>query len=710
MYKRRTLIGIGISLLSGLAALYLEMFFEMCDNYNYGYSNGILYENITKNVCLRFVILLFCFYAALIVLYLYREKMTHFVFEYRYIIALAVILVCIFFKLSGSSISEWKIWIGGDESLTRTFWGVPRMCRGDEFAVFTPYAFSQEFNHSGSYLYYSNTIRGMKTDVSVVYGQPSYNIITLFRPFLLGFLFLGSERGLSFFWITRVVALFMITFEFARTFTKDNRWLSFFCAVAVTFGPAMQWWFAINGLVEMLVFGQAAIMCFDRYLRTNDYKKRIVYSGILTYCGLGYIFTIYPAWQVSFGYIFLALAIIVIVNHRKNFNLQWKKDGVFLLSAIFIIGGVLLYFWGKSGDTILSYIQTEYPGKRVSQGGGALGRLFQEGTTLFLPLDYNNLYPLDYQNEMSLFFSFFPLGIILTLIVFLCDKKKDPTLIGLGLVQVCLIAYCCISLPENVSKITLLSFCTPLRVTVAVGYINVLQLVRSIAVLNKTVQRKYRILFSTIFASFIVMINHYLSGQYMRTVFDVILWLVLFCGCSLVLMNRSELGKKGFVVFASFIVLLSGITVNPIQKGCRVIFDNPLIQEIRKISDGDDGLWLVEGKYPLTEVPIFVGAPTINSTNMYPAFERWKLIDKDNKYREIYNRYAHIDIELTKDYTEFVMGNAADAFTIRLNDDDLDTLNVKYILSLKDHTLDQFNDKLTKISQIGAFHIYQVNE
>lgn len=45
---------------------------------------------------------------------------------------------------------------------------------------------------------------------TMVYGQPSYAVATLFRPFLWGYLLLGAERGLAFFWDARMLCMMLV--------------------------------------------------------------------------------------------------------------------------------------------------------------------------------------------------------------------------------------------------------------------------------------------------------------------------------------------------------------------------------------------------------------------------------------------------------------------------------------------------------------------
>lgn len=46
-----------------------------------------------------------------------------------------------------------------------------------------------------------------------------------------------------------------------------NKRLAVIYGLLVTWSPIVQWWFAVNGLVEMLILGQLAIVIVERYLK-----------------------------------------------------------------------------------------------------------------------------------------------------------------------------------------------------------------------------------------------------------------------------------------------------------------------------------------------------------------------------------------------------------------------------------------------------------
>lgn len=127
----------------------------------------------------------------------FKNKILDFIYKYRYIIVILLIIIGVLFKLHGSSLNFWNhspLWKGqgvfdtGVDSSDLLF-GQPRHIRSDEWAVTTPLIFSQSLN---GFKYFSDNLRGgTSTDAFSIYGLPVLSFATLFRPFYLGYLLLG---------------------------------------------------------------------------------------------------------------------------------------------------------------------------------------------------------------------------------------------------------------------------------------------------------------------------------------------------------------------------------------------------------------------------------------------------------------------------------------------------------------------------------------
>ncbi len=632
------------------------------------------------------------------------KKYGKFIFKWRYLIALSVLVICVLLNLNGSSIGTWANFLP-DSVDNDVILGTSRAIRSDEYGTNTPLLFSQFYNKTGLFPYFSDTVRAVSTDMFIVYGQPVLDIAVLFRPFHWGYLLLGLERGFSFFWCARFIVLFMVSFELFIILTNKNKKFSLAGTLLISLAPVVQWWFAINGLVEMLVFGELAVIIIHNYMRTESYKLRFLLSILLAICGGGYILVFYPSWQVSLGYVFLTLIICVFLRNKDDFKFSLKKDVPIILLFLFILGCGMVYVFSKSGDTISAVMNTDYPGSRLEVGGGLFNLLFNYPINLFLPLKNYDL--VSNVCEMSVFFDFFPLGLVIALIVLFKERKKDIFLIGLIICFTILLLYCSVSWPPFLSKLLLLSNSQPARAFLAVGFLNILILIRSMSLVDTKFNIFLSMLISLIISAFVIFKSCTLNNNYFeyRMLF-IIIPIILF-GIYFALRKNYSL----FLVICMLVAFFGGVLVNPVRQGTDVIYDNELTKEIYSISNNNDGNWLVDNMdYPITNLPIMVGAPTVNSTSVYPSLETWQKIDYDKKYEKVYNRYAHINVVLTQNNDEFQL-IGPDHFCLNLNVDSINKLSIKYILSNRD--INNFSNERIKFNEIYSIEnlkIFEVEE
>ena len=175
------------------------------------------------------------------------------------------------FQINGSSIGCIDE-VTGYNADSGILMGSSKSIRSDEWAVSTPMAIAQEAN---DYKYTNSNIRGgYDSDMFIVYGQPVKDISIIFRFSQWGYVLFGSSVGLSFFWCVRFLGLFLASFEFLMLITKKNKMLSFVGSVIIVFSPTIQWWYATNGLMEMLISAQVGLVLFDKYLKSESFKEK----------------------------------------------------------------------------------------------------------------------------------------------------------------------------------------------------------------------------------------------------------------------------------------------------------------------------------------------------------------------------------------------------------------------------------------------------
>ena len=659
--------------------------------------------------------------AVLLIGYVYlrnKSAADRFIFKYRYLIALVVLAICVLFELSGSSIGQWasSLPYGENDGLIL---GRSRGCRTDEYALFTGMSFAQYYDPQGSWPYFGEVMRATSTDMFMVYGQPVLDPSILLRPFQIGYLVFGLSRGLSFYWSARLIALFMASFEFGRMITGDKRALSLAYASLVALAPAVSWWFSINSLVEMLICISVIAVCFNRYVREESKKKRVLLIVTCAYVCLVFVFSIYPAWQVPLAYVLLAVIIALAVSNHGRLWRAVKADKLPLVLCVCAAVACVVAVALHSSDAILTEMNTDYPGDRIDAGGSYGLSLFRYPVALFLsfvaPSAAAGL-SIGLPEVLTAFMDFFPLGIVLAAVNYVHSKRIDPLSVALIVVVVFLGLYIAVGFPELIAKVTLMGKSIPTRAIVAFSFANLILLFREIPKFSLPERvkgagqgKKPAILAVCICVIVAVCLTalcwaneqSFMSAVKVAAVFAflLIVWLVV-----------AFEKQRPFIAVCVAAAVVSGAFVNPVQKGIDVVDQNPLITKMREISqENPDAKWVGAVGW-MSNMTLFAGVPAINSTNIYPNQELWQVLDPDGESKAEWNRYAHLPCSIVSESVghSFTL-TQLDSIAISLTLSDLDKLGVSYIVTNEKPVLhDEEMARLTTVYVCGSFAIYEL--
>lgn len=607
------------------------------------------------------------------------------IYKYRFVLSFLLLIMLVSFKISGSSMGCWKLFLGDGESGIRL--GEPRVWRSDEWGTLTPLCFRQQYNTLGAYNRYSQTLGSILTDNMLVYGQPSWDILTLFRPFYWGYLFFGSERGLSWFWCSRLIVLFLSWFELGMLITDGQKKLSVMLSVCVSFAPFLQWWFAINGLVEMLIYG-ACFVLGSNYLVSRAFNPRKIAVAVgMAVCAVGYVLTFYPTWMVpvAWGFVPLFLWVVIWKFDRKVLR---RVDVVPWLLIFVITAAGLTVLAVTSWDVIKAELNSVYPGNAPSSSGGTgLWWMMKYPISLVSRFSMNELIV-----ENSSIICFAPAGVILALWVIIKEKKKDPLLILLLGMNLFLAWYYCVGIPKWLAKILLLSFVNSNRGPQVLGFLRLTLFGRAVALKEKAPKRWLAALAAVISSAVPMRLalgfTKYEPGGLRYEYFDtaekiVVVWAIL--AVVFYLLYRARKSKYTMAVLGvCTVVLASSIWINPVAKGVPEITKSETMQQIRDLVKEDPkAIWLVvDMAYPATNIPAMAGADCLNTTQTYPQKTRWEMLDQEGECEDIYNRYCHIRASLgSKTMLELV---STDYVEVTLSPEDLKKLNIRYIVSTND--------------------------
>lgn len=623
-------------------------------------------------------------------------------YTYRVIVGLMIVVVGTFLEINGSSLGCWELFAPGGET-GQILMGTSRLIRSDEWTVSSSMLSSQ---YNAGFPYFNDLYRACPTDMFIVYGQPVRDLAVIFRPFHWGYLFLPLAKGLAFYWVGKAVALALVSFELGMVLTNGKRIPACFYAVLVICSPAVQWWYAVNAFPDMLIYGQLAVVIIVYYFKTENYWNKF-FLGVLLALNCGaYALVFYPAWQVPFAYAFAGLAVWVMVKTRKQIN--WKKDRWILAAVVTILVVGLSYVVLKSSETIKAVLNTAYPGERCETGGG--------GAWLFLRYIGNILFPFketaDYgivAPEWSAMFDLFPVGWILAAVVWLKERKRDSLLMVLAGIQILFLIFVVFGMSELAAKITLLSNSTSGRVFVAAGFVNILILIRALSLVNISMKWKMAASVSLVLSFGLVWLSReYMYGTYIGN--EEGLWLSLIL--SIIFFGILSTGKSRYLcaMLAMSVLVMSAGFVNPVRVGIYDVSVSLLGRAVRDINEKQEGIWMdATGGGMMGDFLGATGVRVINPTNTYPALERWKMLDPEGEYEDIYNRYAHIEAELQNTEETYFSLPVQDAVHIYLNTEDLLLLGVDYILMKKSEKPEETDKvKLISIYEDDQYCIYQV--
>lgn len=628
------------------------------------------------------------------------NKMYEFIYKKRYLIALIIFIYTLIMGYSGSSIGIYQNSIQTkDKNIYYTpILGQVRAIRGDEYAIVTPISISQSVGEN-PYSYYSDKLRGTDTDVLSILGAPVLDITLLGKPFNIGYILLGPERGLSFVWYGKLIALILVCFEFFMLITNKKKLISLFGMILVVFSAATQWWYMT--IIDVMLWGMLALILIDKFMCTQKSKIKILCSLGIMISAISYIFIFYPAWQIPFAYIYLVVFIWICCKNRKIYKINWK-DIVMVLLVILGVAGILVYYFIMSKDTLITIANTSYPGKRFEIGGGAAGIAFSYVYSFLFP--YINM-----KNpcELSGMISLFPIPIIVSTIYLIRNRKKSEYafVIPMLLVSIIFSIFTLFKTNELFAKYTLLYMVPASRLAVPLSLTQIILMIYIMAHCKKDdkILGKYSSIIVSIIASVFILsiaINTD-TENVMRELISYICGLIVLVSTYLLFTINKNKNKEKLIALLIPIALLTGIIVNPIQKGISVITEKPVAKKIQEIikEDSENNVWISE---TYQNYPVASGAKVLNSVHTYPNFEFFKTVLGKEEFekeenRLLYNKYVHINAIIDSKENK-LKSLGFDTILLKLTPEKLKELNVGYVLTIR--TLEKFDTQDIKFKQV----------
>lgn len=641
-----------------------------------------------------------------------------FFIKWRYVIALFVLFCSVSLNLNGSSIANWnsfgvretvsgttsetktvddyqgiqklKLWIPSLSRNDDTVIGSPRPIRSDEWLVQTPFYLSQV--KTGNH-FINKSYQDSGQNMMLAYNVSSWHISTIGKPFNWGFLFLGASRGLSWYWSFKIIALMLLSYEFAMILTSKRKLLSVVSSLWITFTPTVQWWF-MQHLGDVVFFSLLIMVSIYHYFNSEKKVFKIMMAINLIIALIGFPLIIYPAFQVPFAYVIMAFTAIQIFKALRNKKVK-LFDVIVIALTLFVSLMIDVLTIYQSWDAISATLHTVYPGKRISVGGEYTWKNLSDFLfNIFLPFKTPQV-----SNQVELSSSFNFLLYILLILPFVIkrkDIKKNIFGIILVIYSLMLMFYSIFGIPTILAKLTLFSYVPFSRSWQSMSVIAVFASVWFISFIWDRIER---IKLTKILPSLLLVTTLYLYrgltddiyknylGRFTTISFIVIMLVAFIC----ILYRKNRI----FYSIMLVIVTIGGLTVNPVTHGIGVIENKLLSHEVESIVEKNpNAVWMSDSTNLYHFVQMF-GAKGIDGVRFYPDKQLMTKIDKQNQYEEVWNRYAHLKYSLTNEKTSMTTP-VPDNVNINLNVNELKDLKIKYVLTTRDLNK-EFGSSFTEI-------------
>jgi hypothetical protein len=625
------------------------------------------------------------------------------IIKYRYFVAIIIFSFLVVGKFHGSSIAFWDYIVTEkiNSNENTLIVGEARGIRSDEWKIMIPMYLSQTMK---KFPLINPNIRSNGQNMLFSTCSPVKSICMIAKPSVWGFILLGKEYGLSWYWYSRLLLLILLSFEMCMLLTDKNIFISLLGALWISYSPYMQWW--LHGYtIEYLISAQLIIVSIWHYITTTNRTVKLFLAIFFVIGASGFIFHLYPAMQVPIGYMVLIFIIFIIYCDRSKIKLG-KYDYILFSSSVVAVSILVFIFISSTYDAIKIMVSTSYPGQRVIRGGGFDFNYLQLYlSNWFLPFKNWSYSHKDYMFWNSCEASTIPNFLPAIMIGFFWIRNslnyKKYLFYALFIYLLFLMTLLLFSYPEWFEKYSLFSYQKRLY-----NVVHIISFYLSLWVLSVTVKSnplKWReSIIITLFVSLIYYhsIKHSLMFSYMGVINSVIS-ILFFFALNLFFLKGM---KKPFAIFMAIYIIISGYWVNPLSRGVGSIYNKVAAEKILAVEKKHPGKkWAALNTWDHGDYLVALGVKTLNSVHFYPDLELWQKLDPFNYYYDIYNRFAHVVVSLTNEKTHFIL-NTAESFTVFININDLLNTDVEYLLSLG--KLKGYNNIIKQIDQIEKDNLY----
>ncbi|WP_225772507.1 hypothetical protein [Pseudomonas sp. Marseille-Q5115] len=510
--------------------------------------------------------------------------------------------------------------------------------RSDEWLVFTPLSVAQ-YNHAPKFPVINDSYGedGQNMLVVGMTGIPVAHSSAFAKPATWGFFIFDLKRGLAWQWWFPIFGCFVALWGVIQVLCRTEWRIGAALAgtyIAAPYVVGWSFWPAYTTLFPSVMF-----LCIHWLLHTAHWSKKITASLGLAVASAGFVFLLYPPWQVSLGYVFIAISIAYLL--RNNVYKQITLDRLcYLLLAAVITLAFIADWWISAKAAVEAMQATVYPGQRTTVlGGGISLSMLLKGFTNIITLNQLNS-TISNQSEIS---SFFYMLVPLSAALILVRKRIDSVAIALIFSALYVYYYVSFGVPETFAKWTLWGRVPSNRADLSLGFT-------------------------------LLLLTGWLAGQAMNSIPSKLFRItvsLLWCGIVLYAISKLDesikvgmtpsllLGLCAYLFFMSYhllswrfdkyLLLLGALTLvttlpfHPISIApSKVLIATPISTALTSESpESNKRILVLEDQVPAMALAA-AGASVANGIFFYPQESLWKRLDSPSEYSDVYNRYQHL--------------------------------------------------------------------
>ena len=563
----------------------------------------------------------------------------------------AVLASLVSFGITGSSLALGYKRTPFIEAKTIPLAFSPRPVRSDEWAVITPMVMGQA-NHRPPFPVVNQNLGedGQNMLVVGMTGVPVNHPALLAKPATWGFHLFDLKRALAWYWWFPLIGC-LLALWWLFGLLLPGRWrLGFLLSLLFCLSSYVTAW---SLWPAYAVFFPSLALCSAVLLLRENSRWRL--AGLAVALGLsiaGFVWLLYPPWQITLGFLFIAIAIGLVVRDRAYLSLDRGKAVALGLAGL--LAGVILWsWWADAKPAIEAMLGTVYPGKRsLLVGGGVSLSVLLRGFTNIVSLYGTNVGD-DNPSEIASFqYLFLPLVMAIGFRLW-GSRGSYLVIVPVTLFAAYAIIYMLQGMPQIVSWLTLWSRVPSVRADLALGLSYVLLCGLALAGRNpgKTDGEGKKLLIYLVSLAWTAAVAYALSGLpkgvLMTSGVAAALLLAVFLG-GVWLMTHDV---KKFLAISLAISGATAVAFNPLSVApgnVAVVSDVRGILALGETAERSYKRVLVlENKLPAMAL-MSAGIPTVNGVLYHPQMSLWRRLGVDQTSSDVVNRYQNLVFTLGK--------------------------------------------------------------